>query len=110
MDNNQKPQYDCEAIARQIYDWLKNSYLPMRISTSEAMEIMGLCNIEEDDPLFNDTRAMFDINYALMKIIKEEKEYVADHSEFAGMVVGLPFNIPFVFREKKRKGNSVAHP
>lgn len=46
MDDTQRPPYDCEAIARQIYDWLKNSYLPMRISTSEAMELMGLCNIE----------------------------------------------------------------
>ena len=100
MDNNQKPQYDCEAIARQIYDWLKKSYLPMRISTGEAMEIMGLCNRDENDPLFNDDRAMFKINYALKKIIKEENEYIADGSEYAGRVVGLPFNIPFVFREK----------
>lgn len=101
MDDTQRPPYDCEAIARQIYDWLKNSYLPMRISTSEAMELMGLCNIEEDDPLFNDTRAMFDINYALMKIIKKEKEFVADTSEYAGMKVGFPFNIPFIFRKKR---------
>lgn len=100
MADIQAHQYDCEAIARQIYDWLKNSKLPMRISTSEAMELMGLCNIEEDDPLFNDTRAMFDINYALMKIIKKEKEFVADTSEYAGMKVGFPFNIP-LFSEKR---------
>ena len=101
MDDTQRPQYNCDAIARQVYDWLKASYLPMRISTSEALEIMGLLTEEEDDPLFSDSRAMFDIHYALNRIIKEENEYIADKSEFAGKKVGFPFNIPFVFRKKK---------
>ena len=100
MDNNQKPQYDSNAIARQIYDWLKNSYLPMRISTREALEIMGLYTGREDDPLELDSMALFDIHYALLNVINEEKEYIVDGSECAGKCVGVPFNLPFVFREK----------
>lgn len=33
--------------------------------------------------------------------MNNENEFVADKSEFVGMEVGLPFNIPFVFRKKR---------
>ena len=108
MPDRQVSKEECKVIAGQVYDWLKASYLPIRISTREAMEIMGLCTGAEDDIFESDWRVMFDIDYALHKIIQAEKEYVADKSEFAGMTLGYPFNIPFVFREKKRKRGSSA--
>lgn len=36
---------------------------------------------------------------AILCLIEKENEYVADFSSYEGMSVGLPYNIPFVFRK-----------
>lgn len=43
---------------------------------------------------------LLDFEDSLLKIIKDENEYVADFSAYNDMYVGLSYNIPFVFRKK----------
>ena len=43
---------------------------------------------------------LFEVHGRLLRLIKKEKEYVADFSAYEGMYIGLPYNIPFVFRKK----------
>lgn len=94
------PQPDNEALARQAYDWLKKRRSKREISIFEVlMKIKGykwgdkeLKELEDED--------LFQFEDCLLKIIKEENEYVADFSAYKDMYVGLPYNIPFVFRKK----------
>ena len=41
---------------------------------------------------------LFEVHGRLLRLIKKEKEYVADFSAYEGLYIGLPYNIPFVFR------------
>ena len=94
------PQPDYDAIAQQAYEWLKKRRAKGEISTFEVlMKINGykwgskeLKQLEELD--------LFEIHGRLLRLIKKGKEYVADFSAYEGMTVGLPYNIPFVFRKK----------
>ena len=47
-----------------------------------------------------DENACWQIHECLLNKIKKEREYVADFSAYKDMYVGLPYNIPFVFRKK----------
>lgn len=93
-----QPNYD--AIASQAYEWLKKRRTKGEISTFEVlMKINGykwgskeLDQLEELD--------LFEVHGRLLRLIKKEKEYVADFSAYEGMCIGLPYNIPFVFRKK----------
>ena len=93
-----QPEYD--ALAQQAYEWLKKRRAKGEISTFEVlMKIKGykwdskeLEQLEELD--------LFEIHSRLLRLIKKEKEYVADFSAYEDMCVGLPYNIPFVFRKK----------
>lgn len=93
-----QPDYD--AIAQQAYEWLKKRRAKREISTFEVlMKINGykwgskeLEQLEELD--------LFEVHGRLLRLIERENEYVADFSAYEGMTVGLPYNIPFVFRKK----------
>jgi len=100
MADNQTPQPDYDAIAQQAYEWLKKRRAKGEISTFEVlMKINGykwgskeLEQLEELD--------LFEVHGRLLRLIKKEKEYVADFSAYEGQYIGLPYNIPFVFRKK----------
>ena len=100
MADTQTPLPDYDAIAQQAYEWLKKRRAKGEISTFEVlMKINGykwgskeLKQLEELD--------LFEVHGRLLRLIKKEKEYVADFSAYEGMYIGLPYNIPFVFRKK----------
>ena len=100
MADTKTPQPDYEAIAQQAYEWLKKRCAKGEISTFEVlMKIYGykwgskeLEQLEELD--------LFEVHGRLLRLIKKGKEYVADFSASEDMYVGLPYNIPFVFRKK----------
>ena len=43
---------------------------------------------------------LFEVHGRLLRLIKKGNEYVADFSAYEDMCVGLPYDIPFVFRKK----------
>ena len=100
MSDTQTFQPDYDAIAQQAYEWLKKRRAKGEISTFEVlMKINGykwgskeLDQLEELD--------LFEVHGRLLRLIKKEKEYVADFSAYEGMYIGLPYNIPFGFRKK----------
>ena len=100
MADTQTSQPDYDDIAHQAYEWLKKRRAKSEISTFEVlMKINGykwgskeLEQLEELD--------LFEVHGRLLRLIKKEKEYVADFSAYEGMTVGLPYHIPFVFRKK----------
>ena len=100
MADNQTPLPNCEDVARLAYEWLKKRRSKGEISTFEVlMKINGYkWGSKELEQLEN--LDLFEVHGRLLRIIKKEKEYEADFSAFENMSVGLPYNIPFVFRKK----------
>ena len=100
MADNQTPLPNCEDVARQAYEWLKKKGVNKETDTSEAvLKAMGLTwkdlgSIENAEEFLNQS------GDALLRLIKKEKEYVADFSISEGMYIGQPFAIPFIFRKK----------
>ena len=43
---------------------------------------------------------LVEVHDRLLRLIKKGNEYVADFSAYEDMCVGLPYDIPFVFRKK----------
>lgn len=100
MTDTQTPQPDYDAIARQAYEWLKKRRETGEISTFEVlMEINGYkWGSKELEQL--ERLDLFEVHYRLQRIIRKEKEYVAESPYKEDMFVGLPYNIPFIFRKK----------
>ena len=100
MSDIQTPQPDYNAIARQAYEWLKKRRETVEISTFEVlMEINGYkWGSKELEQL--ERLDLFDVHYRLLRLIRKEKEYVADSPYKEEMYMGLPYHIPFIFREK----------
>ena len=100
MANIQTPQPDYDAIARQAYEWLKKRRAKGGISTFEVlMKINGYKWGSQELEQLEDLD-LFEVHDRLLRRIKKGKEYVADFSAYEGMYIGLPYNIPFVFRKK----------
>ena len=100
MAENKLPKPDYEALARQAYDWLKKRRSKREISIFEVlMKIKGYKWGEKELKELKD-EDLFQFEDSLLKVIEEENEYVADFSAYEDMCVGLPYNIPFVFRKK----------
>ena len=93
-------QPDYEAIAQKAYEWLKKRRAKGEISSSEVvMKVMGLKRKDLDD--FDRAEDfLMKADDALLRLIEKENEYVADFTAYEDMCVGLPYNIPFVFRGK----------
>ena len=93
-----KPDY--EAIARQAYEWLKKRRAKGEISTSEVvMKVLGLKWKDlKDFDMFDELFTK--VFCALLDLIEEENEYVADFSACKDMYIGQIYSIPFVFRKK----------
>ena len=86
------------SIAQTIYDYLKANRIGAQTITSEALaEAFPDCvPIQSEDDLW-------DIDEALYKIVKKEREFVLDPGEYRDTVTGLPFNCPFYFRPRYAK-------
>ena len=93
-------QLDYEAIAQKAYEWLKKRRAKSEISTSDVvMKVMGLKWKDLDD-FDRADEFLMKADDALLLLIEKENEYVADFSAYEDMCIGLPYNIPFVFRKK----------
>ncbi len=93
---DKSPKLDYKAIASQIYDWLKTRRSKKEISTRDVVKVLG----GQDGSIAWDENDCWQIHECLLNKIKKEREYVADFSAYKDMYVGLPYNIPFVFRKK----------
>ena len=88
-------------FARVLYAYLKEHCVGREISTSElvvkaAMQKgSGVYLISEDD--------LWDVDDALYAIVAQGHKYVMDKDRYANQCVGLPYNIPFIFRLKVDK-------
>ena len=101
---------DYKSLASRLYNYLKSRPKRTELSTHEALDKMlgkpyvqyvdyegytyfyGGIVIKEDD--------FWDIHNALMGKIGMGHKYEADFSKYDGQLVGLPYNIPFVFKLK----------
>ena len=93
-------QMDYEAIAKKAYEWLKKRRAKGEISTSDVvLKVMGL-KWKDLNGFDKADEFLMKVDYALLSLIEKENEYVADFSAYEDMCVGLPYNIPFVFRRK----------
>ena len=107
-----KGELDYKAIASKVYNHLKTLPRAKELSTHEAVALTlgkpdvqyedyrgytyfyGGTVIREDDFLY--------IHYALLGKIAMGHKYEADFKKYEGEFVGLPYNIPFVFRLKRK--------
>lgn len=108
----EKRNLDYRAIASRIYSYLKTRPKRTEISTHEAVDkvlgkpeaqytdykgytyFYGGTVIGEDD--------FWAIHDSLMGKIGMGHKYEADFSKYDGECVGLPYNIPFVFKLKNK--------
>lgn len=107
-----KGELDYRAIASKVYNHLKTLPRAKELSTHEAVDLTlgkpetqyedyrgytyfyGGTVIQEDD--------FFYIHHALLGKIAMGHKYEADFKKYEGECVGLPYNIPFVFRLKRK--------
>lgn len=102
---------DAKAIAGQVYAWLKTQPDGIEIATYDAVnKALGLTWTQYDDirhrnlffygGLILEDQDFFAIDMYLMGKINMGHKYVADCSKYEDQCVGLPYNVPFVFRRK----------
>ena len=86
------------SIAQTVYDYLKANRVGAQTTTSEALAeaYPDIVPIQSEDDLW-------DIDEALSRIVKKEREFVLDPGEYRDTVTGLPFNCPFYFRPRSAK-------
>ena len=86
------------SIAQTVYDYLKANRVGAQTTTSEALAeaYPDIVPIQSEDDLW-------DIDEALYRIVKKEREFVLDPGEYRDTVTGLPFNCPFYFRPRSAK-------
>ena len=86
------------SIAQTVYDYLKANRVGAQTTTSEALAeaYPDIVPIQSEDDLW-------DIDEALYRIVKKEREFVLDPGEYSDTVTGLPFNCPFYFRPRSAK-------
>ena len=86
------------SIAQTVYDYLKANRVGAQTTTSEA-----LAEAYPDSVPIQSEDDLWDIDEALYKIVKKEREFVLDPGEYRDTVTGLPFNCPFYFRPRSAK-------
>ena len=101
---------DYKAIASRVYSFLKTLPDGTELSTHEAVDkALGTPHVQYKDYCgytyyYGEIVIMendyWDIHYALLGKIGMGHKYEADFSNYEGQCVGLPYNIPFVFRLK----------
>lgn len=103
---------DYKAIASRVYDFLKTLPNGTELSTHDAIDkALGKPEVQYKDYcgytyFYGGTvikeNDFWDIHYALLGIIGMGHKYEADFSKYEGQNVGLPYNIPFVFKLKRK--------
>ena len=106
-----KGKIDYKKIASKVYNHLKTLPDGTEISTYEAVELtLGKPEVQYEDYrgytyFYGGTVIREDdfwgIDEALIGKINMGHKYEADSSKYEGEIVGLPYNIPFVFRLKR---------
>ena len=95
-------------LARSLYTYLKEHCLGCEQSTYELVHRVldpdHLLGEDDELPLYLYTEGdMWDIHWALWRIVQQGRKYVMDFDCYANQSVGLPFGIPFIFRLRKSK-------
>ena len=83
-----------EGFLEKMIEFIKGVEDGAEYSTTEILKELGI-NYDEAD-----TYDLFELDYQLKKEVRKNKIKL-DSSAFEGMVVGLPYNIPFVINKKK---------
>lgn len=91
MDENNNKVTD---NARVLYAYLKEHCVGKQTSTWDLARKTSL-SLEDDD--------LWAVHEALRTVVDEEGEYEMYLGSYANEIVGVPYNIPFRFRLKKRK-------
>lgn len=84
-----------EEILGKMIEFIKGVEDGAEYSTTEILKELGI-NYEEAD-----TYDLFELDYQLKKEARKHK-IILDSSKYNDMVVGTPFNIPYVVRKKKK--------
>lgn len=100
MNDTQTPWAVYDDIAHQAYEWLKKRRAKREISTFEVLMEINRHKWGDKEQEQLEELDLFVVHERLLRLIKKGKEYVADFSAYEGMFVGVPYNIPFVFRKK----------
>lgn len=103
---------DYKSIASQLYDYLKTLPKGTEISTHEAVDkVLGKPQVQYTDHsgyiyFYGGTVIkednFWDIHNSLMGKIAMGHKYDTDFSKYENQHVGLPYNIPFVFKLKNK--------
>lgn len=106
-------KHEVRDFARVLYAYLKEHYVGREISTRslvyEAVESAPSYSpegelINPDPPFYPFLESdLWRVHDALWSITRQGHKYEMDFDWFANQCVGLPYNIPFVFRLKKDK-------
>ena len=91
MDENNNKAMES---ARALYAYLKDHCVGKQISTWDLAQKASL-SLEDND--------LWAVHEALWRVVEEEGEYEMYLGSYANEIVGVPYNIPFRFRPKKRK-------
>ena len=83
-----------KAILEKMVEFIKGVDDGAEYSTTEILKELGI-NYEGAD-----TYDLFELDYQLKKEVRKNKIKL-DSSKYNDMVVGTPFNIPYVVRKKK---------
>jgi hypothetical protein len=83
-----------EEILEKMIEFIKGVEDGAEYSTTEIFKELGI-NYEGAD-----TYDLFELDYQLKKEARKHK-IILDSSKYNDMVVGTPFNIPYVVRKKK---------
>ena len=83
-----------KAILEKMVEFIKGVDDGAEYSTTEILKELGI-NYEGAD-----TYDLFELDYQLKKEVRKHKIKL-DSSKYNDMVVGTPFNIPYVVRKKK---------
>lgn len=91
MDKNNNKVMD---TARMLYAYLKEHCVGKQTSTWNLARKASL-SLEDND--------LWAVHEALWTVVEEEGVYEMYLGSYANEIVGVPYNIPFRFRLKKRK-------
>ena len=83
-----------EEILEKMIEFIKGVEDGAEYSTTEILKELGI-NYEGAD-----TYDLFELDYQLKKEARKHK-IILDSSKYNDMVVGTPFNIPYVVRKRK---------
>ena len=83
-----------EEFLEKMIEFIKGVEDGAEYSTTEILNELGI-NYEEAD-----TYDLFELDYQLKKEAPKHK-IILDSSKYNDMVVGTPFNIPYVVRKEK---------